>query len=92
MRKINAMFHTDDEGYLVKTSNGQRVPEDEPVFILRGRDKLAAIAIDTYITEMERRHCDRDRINDVRTVAKDFLNFEILHPSRMKQPGVTRGK
>jgi hypothetical protein len=91
-RKINDMFHVDSEGFLVKTSNGQRVPEDEPVFILRGRDTLSLVAIESYIGEMEEMGCDRDRINDVRTVAKDFLNFTVLHPERMKQPGITKGK
>ena len=47
MRKLNGMFHIDGDE-LIKTSNGQPVPEDEPLFILRGRDLLAVTAIIAY--------------------------------------------
>lgn len=48
MRRVNEMFHVDDEGRLVKTSNNQPVPEDEPVFILRGRDNLSVPTLIHY--------------------------------------------
>jgi hypothetical protein len=91
MRTLNEMFSIDDEGYLVKTSNGERVPEDEPLFILRGRDFLAVQAIYHYLEEMIESGCDSERIAAVRKVAKQFVDFEVAHPERVKLPGSTHG-
>jgi hypothetical protein len=92
MRKLNEMFHTDDEGFLVKTSNGQRVPADEPIFILRARDMLALLALDAYQGALREHGCDADRIRQHAEVVKEFENFMTVHPDRMKQPGITKGK
>lgn len=92
MRKINEMFHVDDEGFLVKTSNGERVLLDEPVFILRGRDRLAVVALNSYVNEMGECGCDWERINAVGKVIQEFYKFAMLNPDRMKFPGVTKGK
>lgn len=93
MRKINQMFSVDDDGYLVKTSNGQRVPEDEPVFILRGRDILAAATIHHYAGLMAGQDADVGmRMFELGEVVHDFLEFKRNHPERMKQPGITKGK
>lgn len=89
------MFHVDDEGYLVKTSNNERVPEDEPVFILRGRDVLAVASIHHYAGLLIGHNGAGDvgqRMFELGAVVHDFMRFKIQHPERMKVPGVTRGK
>ena|SRR5437899_2797914 len=101
IRKINDMFHTDEEGYLVKSSNGERVPADEPVFILRARDVLAVDTLYFYTELLIKQrpktlfhlapHSDM-RIYELGQVVGDFLKFKREHPERMKVPGVTQGK
>ncbi len=92
MRKLNDMFHVDDDGYLVKTSNGQRVPDDEPVFILRARDALAVPTIHHYVGLSIEQAVDSMRIFQLGEVVGDFLKFKHQHPELMKQPGITKGK
>lgn len=92
MRKINEMFHVDDEGYLVKTSNGERVPDDEPIFILRGRDNCSVSAIGQYIEEMHDTGAPNDRIDAVLEVHEQFRKFAVANQGRMKIPGSTHGK
>lgn len=92
LRKINEMFHVDAGGFLVKTSNDERIPEDEPVFILRGRDVLAGRTINYYAGQMIETGCDHRRIFELGGVFAEFMKFSSKHPDRMKQPGSTRGK
>lgn len=92
MRKLNEMFSVDDQGYLVKTSNGERVPDDEPIFILRARDSCAYAAIRVYVDEMYEAGAPLDRIKAVQEVSKKFEQFGVEHQDRVKIPGVTHGK
>jgi len=92
MRKLNAMFHIDDEGHLIKTSNNSIVPEDEPLFVLRGRDALAIETLHHYVALMAGSGGDPQRMLELGYVVHDFRKFSENHPERMKQPGVTRGK
>jgi hypothetical protein len=92
LRKLNDMFSVDSEGYLVKTSNGERVPDDEPLFILRGRDNASCDAIGSYIEAMYDAGTPEDRIEQVNAVLDRFRTFAVEHQDRMKIPGITRGK
>ena len=40
MRKLDSKFHIEGD-QIVKTSNGDPIPEDEPLFLIRARDYLA---------------------------------------------------
>ncbi len=91
-RRVNDMFHIDDEGYLVKTSNGERVPSEEPLFILRGRDALAVETIHYYVGLMIRDGGEPNRMFQLGGMVHDFIKFRETHPERMKQPGSTKGK
>lgn len=92
LRKINDMFHVDTEGYLVKSSNGERVPEDEPVFILRARDNCAGPAIGVYLEEMYDVGAPQDRIDQIKQVFDRFRAFGVENQQRMKIPGSTHGR
>lgn len=90
MRKLNDMFHIDGER-LIKTSNSQPVPEDEPLFILRGRDKLAIAVISLY-----REHCrdngtPTDRLEELANVINKFEQFADERSDKLKLPGSTHG-
>jgi hypothetical protein len=88
MRKLNDMFHIEGE-QLVKTSNGEPVPEDEPVFILRGRDMLAINAIVSYKWACEDCGVPTDRIAALREVEDRFREYRSRNKTKL--PGVTHG-
>jgi hypothetical protein len=69
MRKLNEMFHIDGER-LVKTSNNEPVPDDEPLFILRGRDVVALPGLLGY-----REECLEYGVPHARIAALDGVNF-----------------
>lgn len=89
-RKIDDKFHV-DSGEVVKTTSGEMVPHDEPLFLLRARDYLALPAME-HLREL----CRLDGCNDWQLAGIDaeiarFREFAEQHPERMKQPGITRG-
>lgn len=90
MRRVNDMFHIDGER-LVKTSNGQPVPDDEPIFVVRGRDVLAYDTVLAYIhlCESAEPPVPQDRMEALHKVAGDFFGFPS---NRQKLPGSTHGK
>lgn len=90
-RKLNSMFHIENNR-LIKTTNGQAVPEDEPLFILRGRDALAQCAIRSYIDDQIEAGIPEDRIVACRESLAEFEKFSLEHADRMKNPGITHGK
>jgi hypothetical protein len=86
MRKLNDMFHLEGER-LVKTSNGQFVPDDEPLFILRGRDAVAADAIEYYISLCHIAGTPEDRLSALDAVVAQFKAY-----ASKKVPGSTHGR
>jgi hypothetical protein len=89
VRQLNEMFHIEGER-LVKTSNGEAIPDDEPVFILRGRDCLASWTIRRYIDACEGSGVPEDRLEALRKVKMKFSHYAIEHST--KTPGSTHGK
>ncbi len=91
MRKINEMFHVENDR-LIKTSNGQAVPEDEPIFLIRGRDRLALETLRHHREIAALDGCTQYYMDGMDRVIDKFIRFNEEHPERMKQPGVTQGK
>lgn len=87
---LNARFHIEG-GKLVKTSNGQPVPPEEPTFILRGRDLLAMPTLATYYKLGEQDGCNEEFLAGIREAMNGFARFEFEQRAKMKQPGITRG-
>jgi len=75
-------YTTTRHGRLVNRSSGVPIPDDEPVFVLRAKDRNAAKALEAYMQSCANA--------DHRAVAKsrvlDFLEFAARHPERMKEP------
>jgi hypothetical protein len=92
MRGLDGKFHITDSGQIVKTSNGEVVPEDEPLFLLRARDRLALPLLREYWSMCEDDDCTDYQMRLMAEVVDRFSAFAREHPDRMKQPGVTRGK
>lgn len=91
MRHVNSMFHIENER-LIKTSNNEPVPEDEPIVILRGRDRLALPALLHYRTLAKQDGCTDWFMERLDPPIEEFIKFREEHWDRMKQPGVTKGK
>lgn len=91
VRTIDLKHHIDEKGQIVKTGNSVPIPDDEPLILFRGRDRLAVPMLENY-----RRLCVEDGCNDFQLGQIDaliarFKVFAVEHPATMKQPGVTRG-
>ncbi len=76
---------------LIKRSNEEPVPEDEPIFILRGRDHLAVEVLKCYRALSISDGCNDFHMDGLQAQIALFVDFAKDHPERMKQPGVTRG-
>lgn len=90
MRILDDKFHIEND-QIVKTSSGEIVPIEEPLFLVRGRDYLAISVIEHY-----KRLCELDGCNDYQLSLFDplisrFKAFSERFPKMMKQPGITRG-
>lgn len=74
--------------HLANLTTGMPIPRDEPVFILRGQDKLALAAIETYCRSVT----DNSTTVNERsgpTAHDAFMKFQRFaqeHPDRMKMP------
>jgi len=82
---------------VIKTSNGQEVPEEEPLVLLRARDRLAIPTLEAYgkiVVETEYSDPiakEEHLLSNKATIAK-FRAFAEKYPERMKLPNITRGK
>lgn len=67
---------------LYNRASGEFIPLDEPVFIFRARDKLAASSLEDYWLR-----CNNGEHQDaIRSRMMDFAKFRDAHPERMKMP------
>lgn len=90
MRKIDEKFDT--TGDIVKRSNGEIIPEDEPLFLIRARDRLAIPALLAYKELSMKDGCNDYHFSHLDVDIAAFEKFKVEHPERMKQPSITRGK
>lgn len=94
-KQIDLKHRIDSDGHeivIVKSTNNQPIPDDEPKILFRGRDRLALRMLAFY-----KRLCEEDGANDfqleqVDEIISRFEKFAENHPEAMKQPGITRGK
>ncbi len=79
------------DGRIVKTSNGVPIPPDEPMFLFRGRDRLAVPTLVAYKTFCESDECVDYQLEAMERIISKFSQYATTHPELMKQPGITRG-
>lgn len=91
MRKVNDMFYIINDR-LVKTSNDQPIPDDEPVFILRARDANALPLLVRYREYCRESGSPQQRVDDLANVINQFEKFKNRNAHKMKIPGITLGK
>lgn len=70
------------DGRIVNRATGKPIPDDEPVFILRGQDFLAAAALQAYLNQIE----NHEHAAAVQKRIDAFEDFADENPARMKQP------
>jgi hypothetical protein len=89
--RIDEKHHISGLGKIIKTSNGQEIPDDEPRILFRGRDVLALPMLHHY-----RDLCVRDGATEYQLASVDAMITEFEDFARtsstMKQPGSTLGK
>lgn len=90
MRKIDSKFHIDGNE-IIKTSNNTIIPEEEPLFLFRARDKLALRVLRFYQALCIEDRCTDYQLKMLENRIAEFSLFADKHPGAMKQPGITRG-
>jgi len=91
VRQIDLKHHIDENGNIVKTTNGQVIPLDEPLILFRGRDYLAMPLLIKYHEMCERDGCNDFQLGQVQALIDSFAKYASENPGVMKQPGITRG-
>ncbi len=76
---------------LIKRSNEDPIPEDEPIFVLRARDNFAIETLMHYTQLSDRAKCTVEHLSALSAVMVDFANWRGNNRCMTKQPGITRG-
>jgi hypothetical protein len=71
---------------IVNRASGEPIPEDEPVFIFRGRDVHARVALAAYLLELPQ----GEHAAAVDARYQDFARFAVENRERMKEPDTER--
>lgn len=91
MRRIDGKFSVHDS-QIVKRSNGEVLPEEEPLFLLRARDHLALPLLRIYEQLSKVDGCNDYHFTALQVALAEFEEFGAKYPERMKQPSITRGR
>lgn len=75
-------YDVNADGRIFNRATGQVIPDDEPVFIFRARDRHAIKALKYYANVCT----DDDHVAVVERRVDDFRAFRKMHPDRMKEP------
>lgn len=91
MRTVDGKYFLEGDK-IIKGTNGQEIPRDEPLFLLRARDHLAVALLWEYRRLATSDGCTQYHIDGIDTCIEKFAQFALNFPERMKQPGITLGK
>ncbi len=70
------------EGRLVNRHTGEPIPDEEPVFILRAKDRRAMVALTAYYAAIT----DPAHARAVAARIESFKAFALANPDKMKEP------
>ena len=79
-------YGVNEQGRLINRETCNVIPDDEPVFILRGRDIHAVQVMTDYLNMLS----VPGHKNVVRQRIADFQKFRHENPGRMREPGAYR--
>jgi hypothetical protein len=90
------MTKTQDRKFYIENNRliGQSgpIPDDEPLFILRGRDCVAVDALYAYQRLAEQNGADLDHLDAITLAIHRFDRFRREHPARIKRPDTDLSK
>ena len=78
--------HAPEDLQLINLVSGEAIPDDEPLFLLRGRDVLALPLLKHYAQLSGTIGCNSLHMEGLRLLINTFNAFRNQHPERMKQP------
>jgi hypothetical protein len=87
--RIDEKHHIQNDE-IIKTGNGQAIPDDEPRILFRGRDKLALRMLLYYRQLCIVDGCTDFQMQSMDVMLREFTEFANESPT-MKQPGITKG-
>lgn len=90
MRVIDLKHHVEGD-QIIKTGNGQAIPQEEPLALFRARDYLALPLLEHYRKLCAADGCTDFQLKQIDELIRRFSQFASDYPERMKQPGITRG-
>jgi len=73
---------------IINRQSGDAIPEDEPIFILRARDRHAAGLLRLYATLCQ----DPVHQDAVFVRALQFHNWALSHPDRVREPNTSKDR
>ena len=68
------------------------IPDDEPVFLIRGRDRAAPYAVRAYAHFAEQAGASGEFCDQARQAAKMIEDWQEANPLRVKVPDAPRPK
>lgn len=74
--------YTIKDGQIVKKSNQVPIPDDEPLFVFRAKDRKALAALVAYHMILD----NLDQMEEVQKSINDFRRFQEEHPEKMGEP------
>lgn len=81
-----------DTPFILKSTNDQPIPDNEPRILFRGRDQLALPMLYYYRDLCIMDGATKFQLASIDKMIKEFVDFEKENKSKMKQPGITGGK
>jgi hypothetical protein len=91
-RDIDSKFAVSTDGKIYKKSNEEIIPDDEPLFLLRGRDVLALELLGSYERISRSYLCNEYHLKKLKETIAGFIKFQKDYPERMKMPSITEGR
>ena len=70
------------DGRIINRHTGEPIPDDEPIFVFRAKDRLAVRILTAYFSAIE----DPEHARAMAVRLEDFKRFAREHPERMKDP------
>jgi hypothetical protein len=64
----------------------EKIPDDEPVFILRAKDELAPYVLGEWITNALEHGVNADKVEGAERHLEEFQAFQKANPDRVKLP------
>lgn len=86
MRTIGSKYRV--TGQIIRTANNTVIPDDEPLMLLRGRDRLLPETLDFYLRLRQQTGMTEDQLSDLKTQIKNIKQWQASHPDRLNTPSV----